>query len=356
MSYNQKGRFYKHGKSLEECVKGEIIDSVLEAGGDRMTGFFSGMWKDIGDKHSVHGKTVKEIWERFVNTGSVEKTQRFTGNPAKLGPGELHLIEAMKTDKPSLSYKNVLSSVLQHGNLPAGTSVSAIGRAVRTRMSEGKMTWKRMTRSIHDKFTVANINYCQDFLDFMSQVDPYRVKFFDESGVSLQDSNKRYGHSTINTPCVEVGRHLNSRNMTLNLLAGLDGILYANTLDGAADTIEFLNFFGEASQNSQRNGNPVLMAGDIIVFDNCRTHHYAGGFALAHWLDSMGIDVVYLPTYSPEFNPVELVFQKLKVVLKREEMQQLVSANVHAAVYTTLEEITENDMVGFYRNTGYLFV
>lgn len=98
------------------------------------------------------------------------------------------------------------------------------------------------------------------------------------------------------------------------------------------------------------------MTGDIVVFDNCRTHHYAGGFALAQWLDAMGIDVVYLPTYSPELNPIELVFQKLKIVLKREEMQQLVSADLHAAIYFALEEITENDIAGFYRNTEYLFV
>ena len=71
----------------------------------------------------------------------------------------------------------------------------------------------------------------------------------------------------------------------------------------------------------------------------------------------MGIDVVYLPTYSPELNnPVELVFNKLKIVLKREEMQPVVRVNLHAAIYNALEEITENDLLGFYRCTDYIFV
>ena len=100
----------------------------------------------------------------------------------------------------------------------------------------------------------------------------------------------------------------------------------------------------------------MLTNGDIIVMDNCATHHNAGGFALGHWLDTMGIDVVYLPTYSPELNPVELVFNKLKIVLKREEMQPVVRANLHAAIYNALEEITENDLIGFYRYTDYIFV
>ena len=168
--------------------------------------------------------------------------------------------------------------------------------------------------------------------------------------------HKRYGHSPVNSGCVELGRHLKSPNITLNFLAGLEGVLYANTLDGASNTLEFLNFFDEATKATQINGNPVLMAGDILVLDNCATHHNAGGFALGQWLDTMGIDVVYLPTYSPELNPVELAFNKLKIVLKMEEMRLLVEANLHAAVYSALDQITANDMRGFYRETGYIAI
>jgi len=106
---------------------------------------------------------------------------------------------------------------------------------------------------------------------------------------------------------------------------------------------------------TQINGNSVCMAGDILVSDNCATHN-AGGFALGQWLDTMGTDVVYWPTYSPELNPVEFVFNKLKIVLKMEEMQLLVKANLHAAVYSALNQIIVNDMRGFYRETGYIAI
>ena len=91
-------------------------------------------------------------------------------------------------------------------------------------MLQEKMTWKRLSQTGNNKFTEENINYCQDFLDFMSQVEPYRLKFFDECGVALLDCNKHYGHSVVNTPCVEVGKYPHSRNITLNLLVGLEGI------------------------------------------------------------------------------------------------------------------------------------
>ena len=332
------------------------IDDILKAGGDSDTGIFDGHWTTISAKHRVHGKTVKEIWDKFVNSGSVSPRKRISGNPSKLGLGELQLVEAIKTQKPSVSYKHIKNNLLQHGNLAGETSISAIGRAVRNSMSEGVWTWRRMCRTVKNKFSVDNVNYSQDYLNFISQVDPYKLKFFDEMGVNLNDCNKRYGHSLKNTPCIEVGGFSKSQNITLNFLGGLEGVMYANTVTGASDTIEFLNFFAEASRSFQPNGNPVLMAGDIIVLDNCPTHHNAGGFALGQWLDNLGIDVVYLPTYSPEMNPVELVFQKLKIVLKREELEPLVSTNLHAALYCAIEEISPNDMQGFYRHTNYMFV
>ena len=57
-------------------------------------------------------------------------------------------------------------------------------------------------------------------------------------------------------------------------------------------------------------------------------------------MDTLGIDVVYLPIYSPELNPVEFAFNKLKIVLKMEEMRLSVEANLHVAVYSALDQIT----------------
>ena len=180
----------------------------------------------------------------------------------------------------------------------------------------------------------------------------YRIKFFDEAGFRLPDvSRPNYGHSIINTPCVEVGRYLTTPNVTLNLLIGLEGILYANTENGASNTLTFLNFWGEAAQNRMPNGQPILEYGDIIVFDNAAFHHNEGGYILAEWLDERGIDVVYLPVYSPEFNPCELVFNKLKTLARREEIRATFIGSVHDGIYETLQRISVNDCVGFYRHT-----
>jgi len=83
----------------------------------------------------------------------------------------------------------------------------------------------------------------------MSAVD-YKIKCFDEAGFKLPDVAKaNYGHSLVGASCIEVARNINIPNVTLQVLAGLEGILYTNTVDGTTDTVDLLNFFGEASEN-----------------------------------------------------------------------------------------------------------
>lgn len=74
---------------------------------------------------------------------------------------------------------------------------------------------------------------------------------------------------------------------------------------------------------------------------------------MASWLNDMGIAALYTPIRSPEFNVAELVFNKLKTMSKRDEYSQLLNVNVPAAIFGAISEISEADMVGFYRHVNY---
>ena len=73
----------------------------------------------------------------------------------------------------------------------------------------------------------------------------------------------------------------------------------ANTLNGASNISEFLNFFHEASQFSQPDGNPILEYGDIRLVDNVALHRFDGAQTLAEWLDSFGVTLVTLGALPP---------------------------------------------------------
>ena len=84
--------------------------------------------------------------------------------------------------------------------------------------------------------------------------------------------------------------------------------------------------------------------------DNLSAHHYEGGEILEVWLEEMGIELIYLPTYSPEF-----CFNKLKTLLNGEFLE-LARTNTKLAVMEAVERITTEDMAGFYEGTSYLLV
>lgn len=127
--------------------------------------------------------------------------------------------------KPSMPYNKSLEVINANCVLPSKTSTFAIGQVVQNRLSGGPWTWKRMSIVKNEKFTPENVNYCQDFLSYVSSVDPYKLKFFDEAGFALLGVGKaNYGHSATSHPCVGISRHLGDPNVTLNMLIGL-GVL-----------------------------------------------------------------------------------------------------------------------------------
>ena len=123
-----------------------------------------------------------------------------------------------------------------------------------------------------------------------------------------------------------------------------------NTVHGASDTIEFLRFFGEAGSAANiETARPALEVGDIVVMDNCATHHFAGGEALQEWLNERNIELVYIST----FNPAEFVFNKMRSVM-RYHLWDLTNENFELAAYGAIDHITSHDMANSFRHTSYI--
>lgn len=197
--------------------------------------------------------------------------------------------------------------------------------------------------------------YTQLYLDCLSDKDPATVKFFDESGFQLPDSGHRnFAFSPAGEECVDVRRYLSTANRALNFLVGLDGVKYANMLEGASSSYEFLRFFNEASQAEDfATQHPVLEVDDIIVVDNLAAHHSEAERALRDFLNDIGIKLSFLPVYSPDLNPVEEVFSNLKYLLKY-KYQDFVFENLEYAVLRVVGDITAADLYGYYRHVGHL--
>ena len=93
---------------------------------------------------------------------------------------------------------------------------------------------------------------------------------------------------------------------------------------------------------------PQLRPGDILVMDNLQTHKVAG---VAEAVQAQDARVLYLPPYSPDFNPIEQVFSKIKTELRRQEHRTI--AALEGAFGQSLDWITRSDALGYFAHAGY---
>jgi transposase len=93
---------------------------------------------------------------------------------------------------------------------------------------------------------------------------------------------------------------------------------------------------------------PALRSGEVVVMDNLAAHKAAGWREL---IEAAGCGVLYLPPYSPDLNPIENMWSKVKAHLRRAGVRTL-DALGHA-IDAALATITPGDCRGFFRHCGY---
>ena len=355
LKVNKFGRTYRTGIALDQDMRSLIIDRILHEGGDRVTGYILRSFRYFSEELKLSVNTITKIWRNFCEELSIKPRAKRGPKWTKLTGDDLELIEILKIEKSSVSLAEIISYLEEMDGVEV--SMATVSRALKHRLPSGPYTRKKITKIAGERFTQTNIFYTQLFINYLAAKDPRRIKFFDEAGVKLPDIGTRlYGHSSAGTRCVEVVKKAESPNTTLNMLVSLDGPEYYNLTDSATNTLQFLRFFEEAGNCvNLQTGRPCLQVGDIIVMDNLSAHHYEGGKILEVWLEEMGIELIYLPMYSPDLNPIEFCFNKLKTLLNG-EFQELARTNTKLAVMEAVERITTEDMAGFYEGTSYLFV
>ena len=93
-----------------------------------------------------------------------------------------------------------------------------------------------------------------------------------------------------------------------------------------------------------------LRAGTKLILDNIKFHSSPRAIAL---IEAAGVKVLYLPAYSPDFNPIEECISKIKAALRR------LKARTPRKLYNTLAKaialVTENDIIGWFKHCGYVF-
>jgi transposase len=94
---------------------------------------------------------------------------------------------------------------------------------------------------------------------------------------------------------------------------------------------------------------PTLMPGDIVIIDNLGSHK---GQAVRRAIRSVGAKLLFLPKYSPDLNPIEQVFAKLKHLLRKALARNFDA--VTAAIGQLLDSFDPKECANYFKNSGYL--
>ena len=130
--------------------------------------------------------------------------------------------------------------------------------------------------------------------------------FLDESGVNT-DLTRLYGRALSSQRAVDHAPLNTPRTTTVLSSIRLDGEKAFTTYQGGTTGERFVQYLKETLL-------PTLRPGDIVVMDNMRSHHVK---AVREILEAKGMKVLYLPPYSPDLNPIEKMWSKMKAILRK---------------------------------------
>ena len=171
-------------------------------------------------------------------------------------------------------------------------------------------------------------------------MDPARFVFLDETGVTTK-MTRLYGRAQRGERLVDAVPHGHWRTTTL--IAGLrqSGVIAPMVLDGPMTGAAFLAYVEQALA-------PVLQSGDVVVMDNLAAHKVAG---IEEAVAAAGASLLYLPPYSPDLNPIEQFFAKLKALLRKAAART--KEALWAAIAAALEPSSPAEYRNFIANSGY---
>jgi transposase len=167
-----------------------------------------------------------------------------------------------------------------------------------------------------------------------------RLVFVDEMG-SNTSLHELYAYSPRGErECCSVARN-RGKNTTLLSSMSLCGMGPSMVVQGATDGAVFEGYLRQMLV-------PALKEGDVVVMDNLSVHKSE---RVREMIEGAGAQVLYLPPYSPDFNPIEEAFSKIKNLIRK------AGARVHealvAAIGEAIREVSEEDAKAFFEHCGY---
>jgi len=167
-----------------------------------------------------------------------------------------------------------------------------------------------------------------------------RLKFLDESGVNV-GMTRLYGRATPGERVVEATPGISGPHYTVVAALGVQGVQAPLLFEGALTTLAFETYIEDVLA-------PTLQRGDILLMDNLSAHKSAHVRTL---LEARGVQLIFLPPYSPDLNPIEKCWAKMKAALRAAKARTW--DDLVAALRDALLSVSRSDVLAWFAHCGY---
>lgn len=171
-------------------------------------------------------------------------------------------------------------------------------------------------------------------------IDAGRLIFIDETWAKTNMTRLR-GRALRGERLVDKTPHGHWKTTTLIAALGAAGMRCSTVVDGAVNGDVFEAFIEQVL-------GPQLKEGDVVAMDNLSSHKRE---RVRELIEARGAALRYLPPYSPDLNPIELVFSKIKQTLRSLALRT--QEALWGTIQTVLDAVTVSDAVHCYRHAGY---
>ena len=180
----------------------------------------------------------------------------------------------------------------------------------------------------------------QVWFEAQPELEPERLVFIDETGVDTKMA-RRFGRSLRGERCCAPVPHGHWKTTTFTAGLRLTGMTAPFILEGPMDGEGFLAYVEQVLA-------PTLQPGDVVIIDNLPAHRVAGARTA---IEAKGAAFVFLPPYSPDFNPIEKAFSKLKAYLRKIAARTV--DDLWAAIADAVKTYTAVECQNYFTACGY---
>ncbi len=291
--------------------------------------------KKVAQNLGVDYSTVSRTISLFLTTGSVSKKEYPKEKACRslTIPAQMFILNLI-VSRPGIYLREIQKELVDLLEIEIDTST------VCRFLHDSGCTHQKLCLVASQRDTVLRQKYILE----VSVYKPEMFIFLDETGADNRDIVRRYGYSLRGMPLKKQTPLVRGERSSAVAIMSTCGILDVCITKGTTNGDTFCNFI-------QRHLLPFLEpfnGHSVVVMDNCSIHHVQ---EIAEVIEEVGALLHFLPPYSPDLNPIELAFSKVKSGIKDSE-SSLPNSDTDTMILAAFASITRQDCQNWIAHSG----